>query len=1038
MLLQRSDGSRPGPTIRMVNRAFCELTGLAAEGLSGRSMRVLAALVEDDGSFAALLTAALTGEPFAGTLRLRDQRGETLTASVAGHGLAHRADHYALWLQTQPAIAPTLPRQAESLRLLSGVSGECFYELAVDVDCGLRLTWADARIADLLGYPADELVAMGGFFQLAAAVDLPELQRRNQRLLVNQPGPVQYRLRRKSGELLLVRDHARAERVPGGDLVSRIVGTLADITHGGWAAVRPEALEREAALLAETLGAGLVVLDLQGRIFWVSDRSPVPMTSLQREQIGQSLGSMLSAPLLDLWLDWLGEAAAARRPLRCRLGWPGTGGEISLHAVLASLGENLVQVAVWPVEAAGAAGGESVPTSLAVLDALREPLLLVAADRRISVVNSAFERLVGLVGRDLVGAPVAERLGTAASRARLDAALGTLAAGGERETRLTVTCPLRDGERDLQLRLRALPSGAGGADAVLIEAYRLDDRALAPVSNGEGWLSAVMKNVADGIVLLDADGMITWLSHAAEAIFDYPRDAAIGGPIDMLLPPGDEFGAGLIERLQLAPERQPLELTVRRRSGELTPIEVEVSFAEQRDRRMIVLVVRDVTGRQQTEETLRSLAYHDSLTGLPNRLLFDDRLAQAIERARRARQLLTVMLIDLDRFTLINDSLGLGTGDQIIKGVAERLVGALRRSDTVARLGGDEFMVLLLGTSGAEAAARVAQKLIEVLRPPLQVDGHELTTSASIGIALFPHDGDDPDTLLKNAANALSRAKEQGRNHYQFYTDDMNATAFERLMLESRLRKALELGEFVIHYQPKVSLADGSILGVEALLRWYHPDLGMVPPAEFIPLAEETGLIVPIGAWVLGAACAQVARWHRMGHTGLDLAVNISARQFQEKNLVATIAAAVADSGLAAARIELELTESVIMRDAPEAARRLKELTALGIRLAIDDFGTGYSSLGYLRTFPLHALKIDRSFIRDIDRDPNSAALAKAIIAMAAGLKLKVVAEGVETREQLARLREFGCQELQGYLFSKPLPADELAALLDEGRKLAL
>ncbi len=262
----------------------------------------------------------------------------------------------------------------------------------------------------------------------------------------------------------------------------------------------------------------------------------------------------------------------------------------------------------------------------------------------------------------------------------------------------------------------------------------------------------------------------------------------------------------MLERLRQAPPRQPLELTVRRRSGDLTPIEVEVSFAEQRERRMIVLVVRDLTGRQQTEETLRSLAYHDSLTGLPNRLLFDDRLTQAIERARRARQLLTVMLIDLDRFTLINDSLGLGTGDQIIKGVAERLVGALRRSDTVARLGGDEFMVLLLGTSGAEAAARVAQKLIEVLRPPLQVEGHELTTSASIGIALFPHDGDDPDTLLKNAANALSRAKEQGRNHYQFYTDDMNATAFERLMLESRLRKALEQQEFVIHYQPKVSL----------------------------------------------------------------------------------------------------------------------------------------------------------------------------------------------------------------------------------------
>jgi len=266
----------------------------------------------------------------------------------------------------------------------------------------------------------------------------------------------------------------------------------------------------------------------------------------------------------------------------------------------------------------------------------------------------------------------------------------------------------------------------------------------------------------------------------------------------------------------------------------------------------------------------------------------------------------------------------------------------------------------------------------------------------------------------------------------------MNATAFERLMLKSRLRKALEQDEFVIYYQPKIGLADGAVVGVEALLRWFHPDLGLVPPAEFIPLAEETGLIVDIGAWVLKTACAQVRRWQRMGHGRLELAVNISARQFQEKNLVATIAAAVEESGMQAGLIELELTESVIMRDAPEAARRLKELTALGIRLAIDDFGTGYSSLGYLKAFPISTLKIDRSFVRDIDRDPNSAALAQAIIAMASSLKLKVVAEGVETREQLEQLRASGCQELQGFIFSKALPPEELLALLEQGARLQL
>jgi predicted signal transduction protein with EAL and GGDEF domain len=368
--------------------------------------------------------------------------------------------------------------------------------------------------------------------------------------------------------------------------------------------------------------------------------------------------------------------------------------------------------------------------------------------------------------------------------------------------------------------------------------------------------------------------------------------------------------------------------------------------------------------------------------------------------------------------------------------VAERLTRSLRKSGTVARLGGDEFMVLLLGTHGAEAAAKVAQKLLDSLRPPLKVNGHELTTAASIGLALFPHDGDDTDTLIKNADTALSRAKEQGRNHYQFYTEGMNTTAFERLMLESRLRKALEQEEFVVFYQPKVSLADGRVVGVEALLRWRHPDLGLVPPGEFIPLAEETGLILPIGRWVLGAACAEMKRWHRMGFEPLDLAVNLSGRQFQERTLTDTIAQVIAASGLAPSSVELELTESVIMRDAAESARRLRELTALGIRLAVDDFGTGYSSLSYLRSFPISSLKIDRSFVRDIDRDPNGAAIAQAIIALAKSLSLKVVAEGVETRGQVDLLRRYGCEEMQGFLFSRPLPAEELTQLLREGRRL--
>ncbi|MFL5333924.1 MAG: diguanylate cyclase domain-containing protein, partial [Geminicoccaceae bacterium] len=841
VLLQRADRSRPAPTVGLVNQAFCELTGLAADALVGRSLRVLRSVLEPDEMFADLLTAAITGEPFAGRLRIRSPAGPVVAALARGQALGQRPETYAVWLDAEKAEATSTAR-ADPFRLLASLSGECFYELAVEVDCGLRLVWADARVVELTGYDLDELQAMGGFFGLVASADLPGLHRRNQRLLTNQPGPIRYRVRRKSGELHWLLDTARAERAGEADIVRRVVGTLAGVGEGASTALAQPALARLAALLADTLAACLLVLDVHGRLVWASDRPAEPMGARLRDQVGQNLSSVLPSRHLGSWLDWLDEAAAARQPLRCRLGWANPDGDIVLEAQLAPLGDDLVQVVAWQSPPQDGLQTLVAPLGQSVLDALREPLALIAVDLRVLQVNSAFERLLGGSRVELLGQPIADRLGTAGSRDRIREALERMLAGREAEARLSIGCMVRGGERELELRFGALTPVPGRVDAVLIEAQRVDDRGQPQPSNGESWLNAVMNSVADGIVLLDLEGTINWLSSSAETIFDYPRDAAIGASIDLLLPLPTERGGSLLNRLQAPrPGGVPLELTLRRRSGELLPVEVESSIVEQRDRRMIVLVIRDLTGRRQTEETLRSLAYHDPLTGLPNRLLFHDRLSQAIERARRARQLLTVMLVDLDRFKLINDSLGLVTGDQIIKGVADRLVQKLRKSDTVARLGGDEFMVLLLGTTGAESAARVAQKLLDVLRPPLQVDGHELTTSASIGIALFPHDGDDADTLIKNADNALSRAKEQGRNHYQFYTDDMNATAFERLMLESRLRKALEQDEFVIYYQPKIGLADGAVVGVEALLRWFHPDLGLVPPGEFIPLAEETG-----------------------------------------------------------------------------------------------------------------------------------------------------------------------------------------------------
>lgn len=556
---------------------------------------------------------------------------------------------------------------------------------------------------------------------------------------------------------------------------------------------------------------------------------------------------------------------------------------------------------------------------------------------------------------------------------------------------------------------------------------------------GEPWLLAVLGAVADGVVAVDDAGLVRWCNEAAEVIFARSLEEMVGRPLSDLLEPAGEHPFDFEElRRQLA--HAPLgyaEVAGRRRDGELVALELCVARIDGPPGGFAV-TVRDVTVRRQTEEAIRALAYYDPLTGLPNRLLALDRLGEAIERARRNRQMLAVMLVDLDRFKLVNDSLGLRTGDALLRAVAERLRATLRRSDTVARPGGDEFLLVLHGIAGAEAAARVAQKVLDALRPPFRVDGEELSITACIGIALWPHDGADPESLVENADTALARAKEQGRGQFCFYTTDMNAAAFERLMLESRLRRALEQAEFVVYYQPQVDLASGEVVGVEALLRWFHPEHGMVPPAEFVPLAEETGLIVPIGAWVLENACAQVRRWQEAVAPDLRLSVNLSARQFQDRELVARIAGTTARLGFPRRLLELEITESAVMRDVDGALARIRELRELGVGLALDDFGTGYSSLGYLQRFPIQTLKIDRAFIRDIAQDPRSAALVRAIVELARTLELRVVAEGVETREQALLLRDFGCHEIQGFLFSRPLPAAELGALLRSRRRLVL
>jgi diguanylate cyclase (GGDEF)-like protein/PAS domain S-box-containing protein len=448
-------------------------------------------------------------------------------------------------------------------------------------------------------------------------------------------------------------------------------------------------------------------------------------------------------------------------------------------------------------------------------------------------------------------------------------------------------------------------------------------------------------------------------------------------------------------------------------------------------------VGKDVTERKKADEQMAFLAQYDTLTGLPNRSLFRDRLEQAMAQATRSGRPVAVLFIDLDGFKLINDTLGHAIGDKLLQEAAARLGECLRRGDTVGRFGGDEFGVVLSDLAKPGDVSLVAQKIITSLARPFELDGHRTFVTGSVGITLYPADATDLGVLIMNADAAMYRAKEHGRNTYRFFTQEMNDRAMQRMQIEASMRRALERSEFVLHYQPKVNVASGAICGIEALIRWAHPEKGLVSPAEFILVLEETGLIVPVGEWVMREACRQIRAWQQTGVKVPPVAINLSARQFQQKDLEAGLRQIFAETGVDPALLQFEITESLLMKSPEEAARALRGLKGAGVKLSVDDFGTGYSSLAYLKRFPLDELKVDRTFINDIVTDPDNAAITLGIINLAHSLKLTVVAEGVETETQLNFLALHSCDEMQGYYFSRPVPAVELEAMLREGRRLA-
>lgn len=568
--------------------------------------------------------------------------------------------------------------------------------------------------------------------------------------------------------------------------------------------------------------------------------------------------------------------------------------------------------------------------------------------------------------------------------------------------------------------------------ALLVDA--LVKSALQVRADAEMRLSAtVFETTSEAIMVTDAQNMIVAVNGAFTDVTGYVREEVLGtNPRFMNSGRHDEaFFQGMWKSLEESGKWHG-EVWNRRKNGEIYPEWISIGAVRDRQDRVshYVAIFTDITERKEAEERVRHLAHYDALTDLPNRTLFFDRLSQALIQARRDDTKAAVMFIDLDRFKNINDTLGHSVGDLLLQGVAVRLSQCMRQGDSVSRQGGDEFVVLLPEVGQAEDAAVVAQKILNAIAQPFHVEGHELRVSCSIGISFYPNDGDDAETLMKNADTAMYRAKDSGRSNYQFYFSDMNARFLERLAMETSMRRAIEREQFELYYQPQIDVASGAIIGAEALIRWNHPDLGMISPAHFIPLAEESGLIQSIGEWVLRTACKQTAQWQRAGYAPFLVSVNVSARQFRQAGFADQVASALQENDLSASYLELELTESVLMGHTDKNIAILGALKDLGLTIAIDDFGTGYSSLSYLKRLPIDTLKIDRSFVGDLPADKDDAAIVDAVISMAHSLSLKVIAEGVETEQQVDFLRSRKCYLMQGYYFHTPVSAGEFAKLL--------
>jgi diguanylate cyclase (GGDEF)-like protein/PAS domain S-box-containing protein len=673
----------------------------------------------------------------------------------------------------------------------------------------------------------------------------------------------------------------------------------------------------------------------------------------------------------------------------------------------------------------------------ALLDALPGATLAVGLDQRVIGINAAGCRLFGVEVASALGVDLAAVAAAAGEEqaAVLQGDVGQVMRPGPRTdaSQRLLRLPSPDRETVFEARVAPTRDADGHIDGAVVTlrdvgAQREAQERWGDVHDDVGGLLAVS---LDPMLVVDPSGRVVDLNAALARLVGRGRHELLGCDCAALFSDSDALRGGLQD---VFGGGKPRFLAQGLLGADGKPIDVACNVAAARNARgeptFAFVVVRDLSDLRVYQAHLEFQATYDVLTALPNRALFRANVEEALQRSRQSGQLGAVMFIDLDNFKDVNDTLGHSAGDELLKAIGGRLAASVRESDVVARIGGDEFALLIEQLADLEDARHLAEQLLAVVGEPISIGGVELVVGCSIGITVFPRDIGGPDTLLRNADTALFRAKDVGKNNSQFFTYEMNRAVRRRVEIGTQLRNAIRLGEFSVVYQPRMGLVGDQLAGVEALLRWNNPELGAVSPQEFIPVAEETGLIVPIGEWVLRQACRQAVQWHEASGREVAIAVNISARQFRGTDIVKTVMDALAETGLSNRLLELELTESVLMHDTTRAVETLTRLAEAGVRVALDDFGTGYSSLGYLKRFPIDSLKVDRSFVADITRDAHDEAIVTTIVALAHGLGMRVVAEGVETREQLALLRRLNCDEVQGYLLGRPMPAEQLLALL--------